>query len=104
MQVGYGDHTMATSAEVMFAIAKMALGASTFAVVVGNLAELLNKHDVREKLFKQRMEDLDDFMHQVLLPECMLDVFILLGKRKWWAVKLLRGVQGLYCWMIKREL
>lgn len=46
----------------------MAVGASTFAVVIGNMAALLGKMDVRASNFKERMEDLDDFMHQENLP------------------------------------
>jgi len=66
--VGYGDITMRTTPELIFGIIMMALGASTFAVVVGNMAALLGKLDIRATAFKERMEDLDDFMHQENLP------------------------------------
>jgi len=66
--VGYGDITMQTTPELCFGIFMMALGASTFAVVVGNMAALLGKMDMRATAFKERMEDLDDFMHQENLP------------------------------------
>jgi len=66
--VGYGDITMRTTPELIFGIVMMALGASTFAVVVGNMAALLGKLDIRATAFKERMEDLDDFMHQENLP------------------------------------
>ena len=66
--VGYGDITMRTAPELIFGITMMAAGASTFAVVVGNMAALLGKLDVRARVFKEHMEDLDDFMHQENLP------------------------------------
>jgi hypothetical protein len=66
--VGYGDITMRTSPELIFGITMMAAGASTFAVVVGNMAAVLGKLDVRARIFKEHMEDLDDFMHQENLP------------------------------------
>lgn len=66
--VGYGDITMKTTPELIFAIMMMAVGASTFAVVIGNMAALIGKMDIRASAFKERMEDLDDFMHQENLP------------------------------------
>lgn len=59
---------MRTTPELIFGICMMALGASGFAVVVGNMAALLGKMDLRATAFKERMEDFDDFMHQENLP------------------------------------
>ena len=34
-------------------------------VIVGNMAALIGKLDIRKQDFKEQMDDLDDFMHQV---------------------------------------
>jgi hypothetical protein len=59
---------MVTTTELVYAIIMMSLGATTFAVMVGQMAALLSKLDIRATAFKERMEDLDDFMHQENLP------------------------------------
>ena len=64
--VGYGDITMRTSPELIFGIIMMALGASTFAVIVGNMAALLGKMDLRATAFKAPSPPLSP---QAPLPE-----------------------------------
>jgi hypothetical protein len=66
--IGYGDIVMVTAPEYGVGIVVILVGASTFAVVVGNMAALLGKRDMRAMQFKEQMEDLDEFMHQENLP------------------------------------
>lgn len=60
--------TLARTSEYFVGIIVILVGASTFAVVVGSMASLLGKLDIRASAFKERMEDLDDFMHHENLP------------------------------------
>eukprot|EP00960_Hanusia_phi_P038662 753536-Hanusia_phi.AAC.8 len=66
--VGYGDITMRTTPELVYCILMMAIGASTFAVIVGSIESVLGKMDFRGQSFREQMEILDDFMHQENLP------------------------------------
>ena len=66
--VGYGDITMLTMPEVMLSWFMITIGASTFAMVVGTISQLLGQLNSKEQKIREFMEELDDFMHQENLP------------------------------------
>jgi len=66
--VGYGDFTVTTTSEIVYGITTIILGASGFGVVVGSMSALLGRLDLRVAEFKDRMTDLEDFMHHENIP------------------------------------
>uniref|UniRef100_A0A7S4NRA4 Cyclic nucleotide-binding domain-containing protein n=1 Tax=Guillardia theta TaxID=55529 RepID=A0A7S4NRA4_GUITH len=66
--VGYGDLTMKNIYEMFLGIAVMSVGTTAFAIVVGNMTDLIGNLDVRALELKDKMDELDDFMHQENLP------------------------------------
>eukprot|EP00960_Hanusia_phi_P016168 476435-Hanusia_phi.AAC.4 len=66
--VGYGDITMKNIYEMFLGIAVMSVGTTAFAIVVGNMTDLIGNLDVRAVELKDKMDELDDFMHQENLP------------------------------------
>lgn len=62
---GYGDTPPLTTGEMIYIIIVIILGASGFGVVVGSMSSLLGRLDLRAAEFKERMSEVEDFMHKV---------------------------------------
>jgi hypothetical protein len=69
--IGYGDVTPHTEGELVFAIFAMALGASTYAYLVGDVCGEIGNGDPLGVQFRQKMDCVKSFMEAHGLPEAM---------------------------------
>jgi len=66
--VGYGDITPRTELEYAFTILVMFMGGVTFSYVVGNMARMVGRINMRAVRFKEKAQDWEDFFYREGLP------------------------------------
>lgn len=62
--VGYGDIVAGTNSEKAYAVFAMLLGATVFGYIVGSMASLVGKFDGGAARYKERMDELRDYMEE----------------------------------------
>jgi len=68
--VGYGDISAHTNNERILALIALMIGNAIFAAIIGTMASLFNKEDVKETLYQSRLQEINGFMkHHRLPPE-----------------------------------
>jgi len=66
--VGYGDISAHTNNERILALAALMIGNAIFAAIIGTMASLFNKEDVKDTLYQSRLQEINGFMKHHRLP------------------------------------
>jgi len=67
--VGYGDMTAQTTGQRLLSIFTMYVGATVFGYIVGNMANILSLRNASKKLYTAKMDQLEEFMEDINVPE-----------------------------------
>ncbi|TNE47711.1 MAG: cyclic nucleotide-binding domain-containing protein [Bacteroidetes bacterium] len=67
--VGYGDIAPLRTVEYIMAMVVMAMGASTYAFIIGSVASLFNNLDAAKAHYWNRVETLSRYLHRREVPE-----------------------------------
>lgn len=67
--VGYGDITPKTILETLFTMLAMGVGVSTYAYIIGNMANLIANIDAQAQAFRAKMNEISSYMQFREIPK-----------------------------------
>lgn len=64
MTVGYGDIRGYNSSERIFCMILMLIGVVSFSYLTGSLTSMISRHDIKEQMYKEKVQTLNDLMQE----------------------------------------